>query len=298
MFGQNYILSLPERAIRSAAALVGGTTLLLTETLLPDLLRESTTYRVTIGDLQRFLINRLAEMDTEGQALREPMSDAYLRKKMVGGVFETIGLLTVRFSPVWVFAIASDAAGGGKVFMTRLADHLRANDLITQDAAPENLVDLLEAIQFASQTSARAIDTPPLSREELTAVAGELSQSYSQMFTRGQPLLSRFDAIWGRMERVAQRDDISLEELSGLMAANAAGLGKTGLAITMTGAELVGEKILDSYIRTLDEIGRQGAGNYISHSLRPYLEAAVAHLDPNKITWTEEKMLKSVKDRQ
>ena len=45
MILENYLVSLPERAIRSAAALVGGTSLLLTETLLPDVVRSTTTYR-------------------------------------------------------------------------------------------------------------------------------------------------------------------------------------------------------------------------------------------------------------
>ena len=89
LFGQNYFLSLPERTIRSAAALVGGASLLLTETLLPDVLRESVTYRVTIGDFQRFLITRLAQVQPAELAFQETMSDAYLSRK-VAGITSTI----------------------------------------------------------------------------------------------------------------------------------------------------------------------------------------------------------------
>ena len=50
--GLGYLLSLPERGIRSLAAVAGGTTLLLTETLLPEPVLNSTFFRVTVGDLQ------------------------------------------------------------------------------------------------------------------------------------------------------------------------------------------------------------------------------------------------------
>ena len=291
IIGQNYLLSLPDRALRSAAALVGGTSLLLTETLLPDVLRETTTSRITIGDLQKFLITRLAQVPPAEQALQERMSDLYLRKKVVGGTMEAIGLLKMRFSPVWVFAIAGDAAGGSKVFLHRLVDNLKENAVIDQESNPGNLVELLDAVQTASYGSAKAIDTPPLSQEELAIVAEDLTSSFGKMFSSGQPLLLQFESVWRRMERVAFEQDLSLEQLGGLMATNAASLGKTGLAVSLTSADLFGEKILDSYGRTLDEISRQGLGSYVSHTMLPFLEAAVSHFDPGKSTWTESTFL-------
>jgi len=290
LFGQNYFLSLPERTIRSAAALVGGTSLLLTETLLPDVLRESITYRVTIGDLQRFLITRLAQLQPAELAFQETMSDAYLSRKVVGGSLEAIGLLTMRFSPVWVFAIASDAAGGSKVFLGRLTDQLKDNELIDQESEPNSLVELMQAVQVASQASALAIDAPPLTQDELTVVADDLSTSYGRMFSSSQPLIDRFDAIWQRMEKVALEQDLSLEEVGGAMATNVSSLGKTSLAAGKTGVDLFGEKILDSYSRTLDNITQNGIGSYLSQSLVPFLEAAIGHLDPNKETWTERQL--------
>jgi hypothetical protein len=223
------------------------------------------------------------------------MSDAYLRKKVVGGTMEAIGLLTMRFSPVWVFAIAGDAAGGSKIFLQRLVDNLKENGVIDPESDPGSLVELLDAIQTSSYGSAKAIDTPPLSQEELAAVADDLTSSYSKMFSSGQPFLLQFESIWRRMERVAFEQELSFEQLSGLMAANAASLGKTGLAVSRTSAELLGEKVLNSYRRTLDEISRQGIGNYINRSMLPFLGAAVGHFDPKKSTWTESSFLKNPK---
>ena len=108
-----FMLSLPERTIRSLAALGTGTTSLLSETLFPEVLRETTLYRIFVGDAQNFIIDRVAQVKTEAEA--EGGGEDYLQRKMVGGALETAGLLAMHFSPLWVFAIAGDAAGGGEV---------------------------------------------------------------------------------------------------------------------------------------------------------------------------------------
>ena len=64
------------------------------------------------------------------------------------------------------------------------------------------------------------------------------------------------------------------------------GIGSV-LAVGQTGAELFGEKILDSYVKTLDAIAKEGATQYISERMRPFLQAAAAHFHPEKKTWTE-----------
>ena len=88
----------------------------------------------------------------------------------------------MRFSPLWVFAIAGDAAGGSKVFLNRLVEHLKENEIIPQEAKATELVDVLEAIQVASSKSATSIDTPPLSRKKLTELADEMKGSYMRVF--------------------------------------------------------------------------------------------------------------------
>jgi hypothetical protein len=290
-----YLVSLPERLLRSAAAVVGGTSLLLTETLFPDVVKESTTYRVMVGSLQRFVIERVAQVDQFPSSEKEQVIDGYIGRKMAGNVLEVAGLMTMRFSPVWVFALAGDTAGGGKVFLDRLALNLKQHGVIKPESNPQDVVDLLEAIQRASSSSATVVDTPPLSRRQLAELAGELGQSYSQMFAGSRSLMSRLNVLQARMERTARRERLSVEEVGGVMAldlVDLASLGKAGLgttaAVGRTGAELFGEKILASYERTLDELNSQGAGAYLNRYLKPFLAAAAAHFDPDKSTWTQD----------
>jgi len=291
----SYLVSLPERLLRSAAAVVGGTSLLISETLFPDVVKESTTYRVMFGSLQRFMIERVAQVEYYPTSKAEQVIDGYIGRKMAGNVLEMAGLVTMRFSPVWVFALAGDAAGGGKVFLDRLALNLKQHGVIKPESEPRDLVDLLEAIQKASSSSATIVDTPPLSRQQLAELAGELRANYGQAFAGSRSVMSRLNLLQSRMERTAQREGLSVEEVGGVMALDLAALGKAGLgttaAVGQTGVELFGEKILASYERTLDELNSQGASAYLNRYLKPFLAAAAAHFDPDRSTWTQEHLL-------
>ena len=63
-----YLASLPERTIRSLASVAGGTTMLLTETLFPEVLRDTTMYRIFVGDTQKFVIEKVAQSQSDGSS--------------------------------------------------------------------------------------------------------------------------------------------------------------------------------------------------------------------------------------
>ena len=60
-------LAYSERTVRSVSTVVVGASTLLTENLIPKSLRKSTTYRVTLGMLQQFLIEKVAEMEVQNE---------------------------------------------------------------------------------------------------------------------------------------------------------------------------------------------------------------------------------------
>ncbi len=293
-----YALSLPERTVRSLAALAGGTSTLLTETLFPESLRETVTYNVVIGMMQRFVIERVAGMESELSSGPTAVRNDYLQRKLVGNALEAAGLLAMSFSPLWVFAIAGDAAGGSQVFLNRLLEHLKANDVIDQKIQAASLVDVLVAVQDASAKSATAIDVPPLSRRELAELAAELRTSYGKAFKNTGDLMGNLNILWGRMERQAAQNEVSIEHLAGVMTVDALPWGKRGagavIAAGRTGAELFDEKILDNYRRTLSAIADQGLDKYVGGHLIPFLNLARSHFDPTQSTWTERTLKKSL----
>jgi len=297
-----YTLSLPERAIRSLAALVGGTSILLAETLFPKSLRGTTTYKVTIGLMQQFIIERVAGMKNMTIEDHVQLSEDYVQRKMAGTALEAAGLLTMGYSPLWVFAILGDAASGSKVFLNRLVKFLKENDVVTENIEATELVDVLEAVQEASIKSASTIDTPPLSREELSELANEMKFSYGRVFKSTTNLMPHLEAIWKNMEQLASRENISIERLVGIMTVDAATWSKKGMGIAVatgqTGAELFNEKILDSYRKTLAMTSEQGIDEYLSSHMRPFMQSARAHFDPTQKTWTEIKLVKSNKQHE
>ncbi|MCK5054806.1 MAG: hypothetical protein KAR65_11020, partial [Anaerolineales bacterium] len=223
-----YALSLPERTIRSLAALAGGTSTLLAEMLFPESLRGTTIYNVTIGLMQQFIVERVAGMESEISEDRTELGDDYVQRKMAGTALEAAGLLTMGASPLWVLAIAGDVAGGSKVFLNRLLKHLKENGIVAEETEVAELVDVLEAVQEASTKSAITIDTPPLSREDLSKLADEMKVSYGQVFKSTTNLMPRLDAIWKNMEQLARRENISIERLGGIMTVDAVSWSKKG----------------------------------------------------------------------
>ncbi len=288
-----YVMSLPERTFRSLVAVVGGTTTVLGEALFPEVLRNTTLYKIFVGDTQRFMMAKVAQIQQESttaEGQQEPPPD-YLQRKMVGGMLETAGLLAMHFSPLWVFALAGDAAAGTDVFFRRLVAQLKANGVLPADMQVQGLSDLLEAMQDTSRKSVTAVDTPPLSREEVAKLAEQMTDSYRQMFAKAGNLVPRIEDIWARMETLADRDKVSLERLGGILTLDVAEWGRKGigsaLAVGQTGASLFGEKILDSYVKTLDAIANEGVAKYMGDRMKPFIQAAVAHFHPEKKTLTE-----------
>jgi hypothetical protein len=289
-----YALSLPERTIRSLAALAGGTSTLLADTLFPKSFRGTTTYRVTIGMMQQFIIERVAGMKSEISADRAEVGDDFVQRKMAGTALEAAGLLTMGASPLWVLAILGDAAGGSKVFLNRLVKYLKENSVIEEQTEATELVDVLEAVQEASSKSAITIDTPPLSRAELSRLADEMKASYIRVFRSTTNLVPRLETIWKNMERLSRSENISIERLGGIMAVDAVSWSKKGMGIALatgrTGAELFDEKILDSYKQTLAATSEQGIDKYMSEHMQPFIQSARMHFDPAQKTWTESKL--------
>ena len=222
------------------------------------------------------------------------LSEDYVQRKMAGTALEAAGLLTMGYSPLWVFAILGDAAGGGKVFLNRLVKYLKENNVLTEEIEATELVDVLEAVQEASIQSASTIDTPPLTREELSELANEMKSNYGRVVKSATNLMPRLEAIWKNMEQLALRENISIERLVGIMTVDAATWSKKGMGIAVatgqTGAELFNEKILDSYRKTLAMTSEQGIDEYLSSHMRPFMQSARAHFDPTQKTWTEIKL--------
>ncbi|MEM7802885.1 MAG: hypothetical protein AAF633_27085 [Chloroflexota bacterium] len=284
-------LAFTERIIRSTSSVLIGVTTLLTKTLIPQPLRETSIYQVTLGMLQRFIVEKVAEVEQEAAENEIDITDDFAQRKLAGTAIEAVGLLTVGFSPLWVFAIISDSVGGSRVYLDRLIDELKEDGLISPESDIQELSDLFNAIQEASSKSALALDMPPLSKKDFDQMQNEVTLGYDSVYQRSTEIRPQLDTLWANMEQLAKRENISMEKLAGIMTLDAMkkGAGFT-LAAGRTGAYLFNENILESYRETLRETQQVGFNTYIGEHMRPFIEQAKAHFDANKLTWIETKL--------
>lgn len=282
-------LSLPERTARAMGALVGGSTMLLTHTLIPGAIKKSSSYHFTVGMFQAFLVQNVAGMKDIKDETK--LQDRFVHRKLLGTSFEAAGLLTMHLSPVWVFAIASDAARGGQVFLQRLVHHLKENGVISPESNPESLEQILVSIQEMSHKGATVIDTPPLSAEEIKTLADELRQSTSNLTANSAELIPSFESLWDQILQVAKKENLSVPEIMGMLSVHASTLSSAGIgtagAVSRAGYGIVDEMILADYRETLQGITEDGAGQYLANHMQPFLQNARSHFDLNRETTTQ-----------
>ena len=258
-------LSLPERAARALGSLVGGSTLLLTKTLIPTAIKNSNSYRFTLGMFQTFLISNVAQIDDIETDL--VLKEHFLNRKLLGTSLEAAGLLTMHLSPVWVFAIASDAAKGGQVFLMRLVQHLKESEVISADSDPQSLEQVLLSIHDMGRQGATAIDTPPLSMPEIEELAAELRASTEALRHNSANLIPTFESLWKQISQIARKENLSTDQVLGMLSISAASLAQAGLgtagAVGKTGFYFLDEVILNDYRETLIHIAETGSLNYM-----------------------------------
>src|SRR6476659_3237188 len=114
-----FLASLPERAVRSVFALVGGSVHETAELLLPRLVRRSRLYEATAKNLLRVAIELVggveARIPTEAEF--EPDPGRLAVRKGVGNAVELGSIAAFGFSPLWVLAAAADVTHGSRVYL-------------------------------------------------------------------------------------------------------------------------------------------------------------------------------------
>lgn len=273
--------SLPERAARALGSIVGGSTLLLTKTLLPQAIKNSNSYRFTFGMFQSFLIKNVAQLDK--MDVDTPLPEHFLNRKLLGTSLEAAGLLTMHLSPVWVFAIASDAAKGGQVFLNRLVLQLKESGVIAQESDPQSLEQVLLSIHEMGRQGATAIDTPPLTLPEVEELAAQLRASTSLLRENSASLMPRFESLWNQIGLVARKENLSREQVLGMLSLSAASIAQRGVgtagAVGKTGFYFLDEIILNDYRDTLVDISETGSLSYMQQNMLPFVQNAQSHFD-------------------
>src|SRR6185436_8653735 len=105
------------------------------------------------------------------------LADNFLARRSAGNAVEVLGIVAFRASPVWVLAAMADLCGMGRHLIPEMADALKAQGLLDQDATFTSVDQLLDGLERTSSRLASTVNTPPLDvaglRQEWNAIRAD-----------------------------------------------------------------------------------------------------------------------------
>ena len=304
---KSYLVSLPERIVRSALGFGAGIAREVAEVALPDGVRHSQLYQNLVDATLRYLIEQVggAEGIYESDDL---LPENFLARRAAGNAVEVLGVIAFRASPVWVLAALADLCGIGRRLIPEIAEALRTQGLLDEATRFTTVDELLDGLERTSSRLATTINTPPLDvaglRREWAAIREETRALQPESLPSGESIAN----LWGQLKTESARQNRSIFETSSMMAVSTVRSIPEGVrwlsasarvGATRTG-QIVGAALLDHYRQTLAEMREVGYLTYAGRHLMPYVRAAARQFSPQRRTLTERAIgtLQSLKSRR
>jgi hypothetical protein len=291
---RTYLLSVPERLIRSALGLGAGVAREVGEVALPDGIRQSQLYQNLVDATLRYLIEQVGGVEGVYSA-EGTLPDDFLVRRSAGNAIEVLGVVAFRASPVWILAALADLCGMGRHLIPEIAEALKAQGLLEKEATFTSVDQLLDGLERTSSRLAGTINTPPLDVAGLRAEWEALREEARGLHPPGLPSKDTISQVWSQLKMESARQHTSIFETSSVMAVSAARALPEGVrwlsASARVGATRTGQifaaALLDHYRQTLSEIQEVGYLTYVHRQFRPYVRAAVDQFSPKRRTLTE-----------
>jgi hypothetical protein len=268
-----FLLSLPERTVRAAAAIVGGALHESFQLVLPRLVRRSRLYEASAKNLLRVAIELVGGVQAAaGPEPAAPGAGELALRKGAGNVVELGSIAAFGFSPLWLLAGASDVMRGSRVYLAALTEELKRAGVVAEDVEVTSVDELLGVLERGTGGTARLIDVPPLELQELRRSLAEL-RAEADALPSSEELASLFEGL----RRTARAEDRSLLEVS----------TGVGLAFLLSAKNVSREHLVVPYGEDWQPLRREGFAAYARRVSAPYAEAVSGHFDPDRPTWTE-----------
>ena len=269
-----FLVSLPERAVRSIFALVGGSVHETAELVLPRLIRRSRLYEATAKNLLRVSIELVGGVEAPAGAADEyePSATRLAVRKTAGNVVELGSIAAFGFSPLWLLAAGADVTHGSRVYLDAFVKELKVAGVLAAEAHLRTVDELLAALEGGTGTTARLIDIPPL---EVAALKRSLSDLRAD--ASGLPSPKEMSALFDGLRSEAVRERSSLLEVS----------TGVGIAFFNSARHIGRQHVLDPYGEDLKPLRDEGFAAYSARVSKPYGSAIARHFDPERATLTE-----------
>jgi hypothetical protein len=301
---KSYLLSLPERLVRSTLGLGAGLTREVADIAVPGGIRRGQLYQNLVDATLRYLIEQVG--GAEGvYAAGDKLPDDFVARRTAGNAIELLGIVAFRASPVWVLAALADLSGAGRYLIPQITEALKADGLLENDVEFTTVDEMLDGLERTSGRLAAAINTPPLDVPGLRAEWQAVREEARALQPANLPSRDSLTALWQQLKSEAAHQDRSVVETSSMLAVSAArGLPERVRYLSVSarvGASragyVFGAALLDHYRQTLGEIRQTGYATYAARQLRPYVRAAVAQFSPRRRTLTE-RLLERIERRR
>jgi hypothetical protein len=291
---KTYLLTLPERMIRSALGLTAGVAREIGEAALPLGVRRTQLYQNMVDATLRFLIEQVGQVEGVYQA-EGKLPDDFLVRRTAGNAIEVLGVVAFRASPVWILAALSDLCGTGRQLIPEIAEALKAEGLLERDAEFTSVDQMLDGLERTSSRLAATVNTPPLDVAALRSEWNAIRDDARRLQPGSLPSPDAIAASWTELKASSAQQGRSIFETSTMMAVSAVRAlpdqarwlsASARVGATRTG-EIVVAALLDHYRATARDIEKVGFTAYASDHLRPYLSAALRQFSPAQRTLTE-----------
>ena len=290
-----YLLSLPERLLRSTTGIAAGTARELGVIALPARVRRTRLYTSMVDASLRFLLEQVAQVEPSALDREQALPVDFLMRRTAGNVVEIAGIAAFHASPVWVLAALADLAGAGRSLLSEITDALKTDGLLEQGRSFESVEEILGGLEDTAGRLAENINTPPFQVAELRSEWNELRRDAARLPRAALPDLDSLMAQWRSLQEEAALQDRSVVELSSLMALsavralpdNARWLSRAAKAGGLRTGEVLARSLLHHYGAVLSEIHRTGYTAYWVRELNPYLTAAAKQFSTKRVTLTE-----------
>ena len=269
-----FLASIPERLVRSLAALLGGTlheTFVLT---LPRLVRSSRLYEATARNLLRVTIELVGGVEARTTVADEyePDPGRLAVRKGAGNVVELGSIAAFGFSPLWILAAAADVTRGSRVYLDAFVAELVRVRALPEGSAPGSVDELLGALEGVSGTTARLVDIPPLELRALRQSLEDIRRDAASL-----PGPDELAGVFDGLRDASRREGTTLLEVS---------VG-VGLAFFNSARHVGRQHVLDPYREDLAPVRDEGLGAYARRVSGPYAAAVKRHFDTAAPTFTE-----------
>jgi hypothetical protein len=214
---KTYLLSLPERFMRSTLGLGAGAAREVGEVVLPGAVRRTQLYRNLVDATLRFVIERIGGVEGIYDK-NEPLPENFLLRRTAGNAVEVLGIVAFLASPVWVLAALADVCGAGRQLIPEMADALKEQGLLDRDARFTSVDQILDGLERTSSRVASAINTPPLDVAGLRREWDAIRQEARGIQPSSLPSRDAVAAMWAQLKAEAALQERSVFETSSMVA--------------------------------------------------------------------------------